>query len=50
MFSIIKEAKKTALDFSQGTVKVLQSVIEWFSFYQNKMTQYNSLKVTLSTS
>ena len=51
MFFIIEEAKETVLDFSQGTVKVLLvqlNVIEWFNFYQSKMTQYNSLNLKLS--
>ena len=46
MFFIIEEAKKTVLDFSQGTVKV-------FSFYfllKYKMTQYNTLNEKLSDS
>ena len=38
MFFILEEAKETAVEFSQGTVKFL-----WFDFYQHKMTQYNSL-------
>ena len=34
MLFIIEETKETVLDFSQGTVKVLQ-----FNFYQYKMTK-----------
>ena len=45
MLFIMEEAKKTALDFSQGTIKVLW---RWFKFYQYKMTKYNSLNVKLS--
>ena len=53
MFFITEEAKKTYLDFSQGTVKFCKFVIEcnsieWFNFYQYIMTQYNSLNVNLS--
>ena len=43
MFFIIEKAKETMLDFSQGTVQVLQ--------YSNIiMTQYNTLNVKLSNS
>ena len=43
MFFIIEKAKETILDFSQGTVQVLQ--------YSNIiMTQYNTLNVKLSNS
>ena len=28
----------------------MKCIIEWFNFYQNKMTQYNSLNVKLSNS
>ena len=49
MFFTIEEAKKTVLDFSQGTVKVL-----WIYFtliqYQHKITQNNALNVKLSNS
>ena len=40
MFIIIEESKESVLDFSQGTVKVLQvqlNAIEWFQFDQYKM-------------
>ena len=51
MFFIIEEAKETVLDFSQETLKVCKyNFIEWFNFYQYKMTQYNSLNVKLSDS
>ena len=51
MFFVIEEAKETVLDFSQETLKVCKyNFIEWFSFYQYKMTQYNSLNVKLSDS
>ena len=51
MFFIIEEAKETVLDFSQETLKVCKyNFIEWFNFYQYKMTQYNSLNVKLSNS
>ena len=51
LFFITEEAKETVLDFSQGTLKVLKIFfIEWFNFYQYKMTQYNSLHVNLSNS
>ena len=43
---MIEEAKKTVLDFSQGTVKVFQ----FYFLLQYKMTQYNTLNVKLSTS
>ena len=49
-FSFLKKQRKVALDFSQGTVKVLYNVIKWFAFYQYKKTQYNSLNVKLSNS
>ena len=43
MFFIIEKGKETILDFSQGTVQVLQ--------YSNIiMTQYNTLNVKLSNS
>ena len=51
MLFIIEKAKETVLNFSQGTEKILlnsillKSVIEWFNFYQYKITQYNSLNV-----
>ena len=43
---IIKEAKETVLAFSQRTYNSIQ----WFNFYQYKMTQYSSLNVKLSDS
>ena len=49
MFSIIEEAKETILDFSQGTVKVLRIDLTLIQ-HQYKMTQYNTLKVSLSNS
>ena len=36
MFFIIKEAKETVLDFSQGAVRVL-----WFNFRFNEILVYN---------
>ena len=46
-FFFIEEEKKTVLDFSKGTVKVL-----WFYFvliqYELKMTQYNTFNIKLS--
>ena len=47
---IFEEAKAAVLDFWQGTVKVLWNAIKWFNFYQHKMSQYDSLNVTLSNS
>ena len=47
-YFILEEAKETVSEFSQGTVKVLFSVK--LNFDQYKMTQYNSLNVTLSNS
>ena len=48
-FLLLKKQKKTVLDFSQGTVKVL-----WIYFtliqYQHKITQNNALNVKLSNS
>ena len=49
MIFIIEEAKKTVLDFSQETVKVL-SMYSTPSFVLYKMTQYNTLNVKLSNS
>ena len=46
VYFILEEAKETILDFSQGTVKVLQI----FNLKYIKMTQYNSLNVKLSNS
>ena len=46
VYSTLEEAKETILDFSQGTVKVLQI----FNLIYIKMTQYNSLNVKLSNS
>ena len=46
VYFILEEAKETILDFSQGTVKVL----EIFNLIYIKMTQYNSLNVKLSNS
>ena len=46
VYIILEEAKKTILDFSQVTVKVLQI----FNLIYIKMTQYNSLNVKLSNS
>ena len=46
VYFILEEAKETILDFSQGTVKVLQI----FNLIYIKMTQYNSLNVKLSNS
>ena len=46
VYIILEEAKETILDFSQGTVKVLQI----FNLIYIKMTQYNSLNVKLSNS
>ena len=48
IYFILEEAKETVSEFSQGTVKVLFSVK--LNFDQYKMTQYNSLNVTLSNS
>ena len=54
VYFILEEAKETILDFSQGTVKVLQTKIIFnlntcvYDTY--KMTQYNSLNVKLSNS
>ena len=44
MFFIIKEAKETVLDFSQGSVRLFQ----FYFLMQCKMTQYNILNVKLS--
>ena len=49
MFFIIEKAKETILDFSQGTVKVLQIYIT-LTKYQYKMTQCNTLNIKLSNS
>ena len=46
VYFILEEAKETILDFSQGTVRVLQI----FNLIYIKMTQYNSLNVKLSNS
>ena len=35
-FSFLKKQRKVALDFSQGTAKVLYNVIKWYAFYQYK--------------
>ena len=43
IYFILEEAKENVLDFSQGTVKILQK----FNFFQYKMTQYDSLNVKL---
>ena len=48
IYFILEEAKETVSEFSQGAVKVLFSVK--LNFDQYKMTQYNSLNVTLSNS
>ena len=47
---IIEEAKKTVLDFSQGTAKFCKRnfIEKWFNFYQYKMTSYNSLNIKIS--
>ena len=51
IYFIFEEAKETVLEFSQGTVKVLQMQFYWwFNFYKYRMTQYNSLNVKLSKS
>ena len=49
MFSIIEVARKTILDFSQGTVRVLYIYVALI-WYQYKTTQYNTLNVKLSNS
>ena len=49
IFFTVEEVKETILDFSQGTVRVLQMYFALIQ-YQNKMTQYNTLKVKLSNS
>ena len=46
---IIKEAKETISDFSQGTVRVLQIYFPLI-WYQYKMTQCNTLNVNLPNS
>ena len=51
IYFIPQEVKETVLDVSQWTVKFCKyNSIEWFDFYQYKMTQCNSLKVKLSNS
>ena len=49
MFFIFEEAKETILDFSQGTLKVLQICLALIQ-YQCKMAEYNTLNVKLSNS
>ena len=54
-YFILEEAKETILDFSQGTVKVLQKYYKIyckiiFNLNTYKMTQYKSLNVKLSNS
>ena len=39
IYFILEGAKETVLDFSQETVKVLKTTIEWFNFYLHKTTQ-----------
>ena len=48
-FSIIEVARKTILDFSQGTVRVLYTYFALI-WYQYKTTPYNTLNVKLSNS
>ena len=49
MYFIVKKAKETVLDFSQGTVKILWIYVALIK-YQYKMTQYKALNLKLSNS
>ena len=49
MFLIIKDAKETILDFSQGTTKVLQ-ICFTLIWYQHKMFQYKTLNLNFRNS
>ena len=50
MFFILEETKQTILDFSPGTVKVLQKFCYSLIKYQYTLTKYKSLNVKLSNS
>ena len=54
VFLIIEEVKQTARLFTRNYKSFLSTVkcnfIDWYNFYQYKMTQYNSLNVKLSNS
>ena len=49
IFFIVEEVNKTELDFSQGTIKVLQFYFI-LTLNQYKLTQYNNLNVKLFNS
>ena len=50
MFLIFKEVRKTVLDISQGTVRVLGKIsIDFFQFFKN-MTQYSSMNANINNS
>ena len=49
MFFIIDDAKETILFFSQGTVRLLEISFALIK-YQDKVTQFNTLNVKLSSS
>ena len=54
VFLIIEEANQTARLFTRNCKSFLSTIkcnfIDWYNFYQYKMTQYNSLNIKLSNS